>query len=587
MALRRHRNLERRMKRDEQLNHTLHNMIAEYYHKGYVRKLDSNEIPEVKWFLPIFPIKNPNKPGKIRIVWDAAAKSSHGLSLNCMLLQGPDLLCSLLNILLCFRLGQIAIAGDIREMFHQISMRREDQMYQCFYWTEQDGELAVYTMTVLTFGACCSPCTAQFVKNRNAERFQTTHPKAYEAIVHSHYVDDLLVSVETESEALQLINDVKTVHSARGFEMRNWISNCKSVEAYVNGSVSSEQCMNFSSKSHVEKVLGMWWDTALDVLTYKVWWHRYDTSLLTGNRSPTKREMLQVLMSIFDPLGLIAHFLGYLKVVLQDVWRSRVDWDEPVHIEELKKWMIWIKLLPQIEQVKITRCYSQQYSINDAEDVQLHTFVDAGGSGMAAIVFLRVVHGQNVRCSIVTSKTKVAPLKLTSVPRMELQAALIGARLASTVEKALKIKISRKIFWSDSRDVLCWINSDHRRYSLFVGFRVTEILELSESKEWRYIPIKQNVADDATKWTHPPNLSNDSRWFKGPDFLYEDEHKWPYADNVNNSTDNELKANVLVHTVSATPTIHVEKYSSWRQITKVVGWIKRFVHNIRNRVHVN
>ncbi|XP_065078253.1 uncharacterized protein LOC135701397 [Ochlerotatus camptorhynchus] len=161
MALRRFQCLKKRMEKDPQLSNTLQAKIAEYVEKQYIRKLTDEKINQKvprRWYLPIFPVTNPNKPGKVRIVWDAAA-IAYGTSLSSALLKGPDLLCSLLAILLQFRERRIGLTGDIREMFHQVLIRAEDQLCQCFFWIDEHGAIVVYVMQVMTFGACCSPST--------------------------------------------------------------------------------------------------------------------------------------------------------------------------------------------------------------------------------------------------------------------------------------------------------------------------------------------------------------------------------------------------------------------------------------------
>ncbi|XP_058816165.1 uncharacterized protein LOC131679452 [Topomyia yanbarensis] len=582
MALRRHQCLEHRMVKNRQLAEVLQQKIADYAAKGYIRRLSDDEVKQQisqTWFLPVFPVMNPNKPGKIRIVWDAAAKA-HGRSLNSALLKGPDLLCSLLAILLRFRLHPVAVTGDICEMFHQVLIREEDQRYQCFFWTDENNKLVVYAMRVMTFGACCSPSTAQYVKNVNAERFKMDYPEAYEAITKSHYVDDMLISVGSEDEAIQLAKDVRHVHAQGGFHIRNWISNSRVVTSALQETDTEEKSLDLSSGLSTEKVLGMWWNTYLDVFTYKVGWNRYDEALLKGGRRPTKREVLRVLMTIYDPLGLIAHFLAYLKVLLQDIWRSGVAWDEEIDDDAFDKWLLWIKVLPQVENVRIARCYCPRLLMSEADVVQLHTFVDAGKDGMAAVSFLRIVKNGNISCSLVTAKTRVAPLKLTSIPRLELQAAVIGARLARTVIETLGMRLTKKVYWSDSRDVLCWINS-HRRRDQFVGFRVAEILETTEAREWRYVPSRLNVADDATKWNTLPDLSVESRWFNGSNFLWSAEDKWPQLTIQTTATDIRLEEGHLTHHFLPESIIHVQDYSTWVRLRRVVAWILRFIANCR------
>ncbi|XP_062709120.1 uncharacterized protein LOC134288391 [Aedes albopictus] len=585
MALQRFQCLKKRMHRESELQTTLQEKIDEYLAKGYIRLLNDEEVNQkvlCRWYLPGFPVTNPNKPGKVRIVWDAAA-CAYGTSLNSALLKGPDLLCSLLTILLQFRERRIALTGDIREMFHQVLIRTEDQFSQCFYWMNERGQTEVYAMQVMTFGACCSPTTAQFVKNANADRFACDYPTAHQAITKSHYVDDMLVSVDTEEQAIQLAKDVRHVHQQGGFEIRNWISNSSMVLAALQGVDTDEKCLDLSSELTTEKVLGMWWNTTDDVFTYKVGWNRYDPALLGGERRPTKREVLRVLMTIFDPLGLISHFLSYLKILLQQIRRSGVQWDDEIEDDAYDKWLTWLKVLPRVEHVKISRCYNSEYLTNEADEVQLHTMVDASENGMAAVCYLRFAHKGSASCSIVAAKCRVAPLKFTSIPRLELEAAVIGARLSHTVQKALSFKIHRKLYWSDSRDVLCWINSDHRRYSQYVGHRISEILETSEMNEWRWVPGKQNPADDATKWNTLPELTPKDRWFNGADFLWRPEKDWPNPPNCKDSTDNELRPSLLAHHASSEPVLRLDDFSSWERLRRVVAYVHRFADNCRNR----
>lgn len=300
MAQRRFQCLKKRMNKDETLAETLREKMADHLNKGYIRKLSDDELSQNHqrvWYLPVFPVTNPNKPGKVRIVWDAAAKA-FGVSLNSVLLKGPDNLSSLFTVLIRFREHPIALTGDIREMFHQVLIRKEDQQCQRFYWRDDDGKLSVYVMCVMTFGACCSPSSAQYAMNLNATRFAQKYSDATEVIEKQHYVDDMLVSVDTEEEAIKLAEDVRFVHSQGGFEIRNWTSNSQRVLEALRGSNTEEKNLNLSPEMLTEKVLGMWWCTASDVFTYKIGWDRYDRELWEGHRHPTKREVIRILMKI-------------------------------------------------------------------------------------------------------------------------------------------------------------------------------------------------------------------------------------------------------------------------------------------------
>ncbi|XP_058467437.1 uncharacterized protein LOC131439240 [Malaya genurostris] len=585
MALRRFHCLENRMKKDPGLAEAFNSKIFDYLAKGYIRQLSLSELArpyQRTWYLPIFPVTNPNKPGKLRIVWDAAA-TSYGQSLNTNLLKGPDQLSSLFSILLQFRKYRIGLTGDIREMFHQVDISEQDQQCQRFYWRDESGEIGTFVMRVMTFGSCCSPSCAQYVKNINAQRHSRDYPEAAEVIIKSHYVDDMLVSVESEEQAIELAQKVKFVHSQGGFEIRNWISNSNRVLAALKEGSIAEKNLDLTSEMGTEKVLGMWWCTTSNTFTYRVGWSRLDRALLEGRRHPTKREVLRVLMTIFDPLGLIANFLMFLKILLQEVWRSGVQWDDPIDELSYEKWKLWLKVLPEVEKVSVPRCYRVLTSLSARMEIQLHTFVDASENGFAATVHLRYVQNGMVECNLVSAKTRVAPLKFTSIPRLELQAAVIGTRLARTIEECLSTPISKRYFWTDSWDVICWINSDHRRYSQFVAFRISEILELTEINEWRWVPTKLNVADDATKWVGRPNMTPENRWFKGPEFLQRPEEEWPKFPTRKSSTTAELRPSLLLHYITPDAIIIVNKYSSWKRLVNVVARVYRFPANCHRK----
>ncbi|XP_062704301.1 uncharacterized protein LOC134286665 [Aedes albopictus] len=589
MALQRFRCLEARMKRDPTLAEVLHSKMEDYRKQGYIRKLTPTELMQPKsrvWYLPIFPVFNANKPGKIRIVWDAAAKTQ-GISLNMMLLKGPDQLVSLNSVLYSFREKKVAICGDIREMFHQTLVAEEDQDCQRFLWREHstDAEPSTYVMRVMTFGASCSPSCAQYAKNLNAKEHEQQFPEAAEVIIKKHYVDDMLASVETEAEAVELAEDIRFVHAQAGYEMRNWLSNSVPVLKALNATKTSEMNLNLASETVTEKILGMWWCTATDTFTYKLS-SKHDSELLAGIRKPTKREMLRTLMAIFDPLGLISNLLIFLKVLLQEVWRAGVDWDDEIPDSLNDKWVHWLQILPQVQSVRIPRCYRVATSLGKNTVIQLHTFVDASEYGYAAVTYLRFEENGVVECAIVSAKARVAPLRFISIPRLELQAAVVGARLAETVANSLSFKIDERIYWTDSRDVLCWIRSDHRRYSQFVAFRVSELLETSTIANWRWIGSKDNIADDATKWQKHPDLESNSRWFKGPPFLWKSCEKWPEepTNNTKTTTKEELRGHLFHHAALPVTVIDLKYFSSWERLLRTTARLFRYMDNLRKAV---
>ncbi|XP_070067190.1 uncharacterized protein [Drosophila virilis] len=203
-----------------------------------------------------------------------------------------------------------------------------------------------------------------------------------------------------------------------------------------------------------------------------------------------------------------------------------IGWDDDLTNEVEADWQHWLDLLSNLNAVRIPRCMKW---VSRAQAVQMHTFVDASMNAYAAVVFLRELDGQ-VHCSLVASKTRVAPLKPVSIPRMELMAAVLGLRLAKCIQKEMSVRIHTRTFWTDSKDVLYWIRSDARKFQQFIALRIGEILEESDVDSWRWVPSAQNVADDGTKWTKTPEIHGSTRWFNGPPFLYLEESQWPQSE---------------------------------------------------------
>lgn len=209
--------------------------IQSFLDKGYARRMtdaEASKRSQRAWYLPHFAVQSANKPGKFRLVFDAAA-TTRNVSLNDMLLTGPDLNVPLVRLLFRFRLGAVGVCADVREMFLQVAIRSADLDSQRFLWRDGDGAAkpSTYVMTVMTFGSTCSPTSAQFVKNRNAQEFADRFPEAAEAIQRSHYVDDYVSSFQTSEAAQRITADVIDVHKRGGFDLRGVESNCPAVRA--------------------------------------------------------------------------------------------------------------------------------------------------------------------------------------------------------------------------------------------------------------------------------------------------------------------------------------------------------------------
>ncbi|XP_055604565.1 uncharacterized protein LOC129752812 [Uranotaenia lowii] len=590
MAFGRMQQLERRLAKTPELHKTVCKQIEEYLQKGYAHEITSDELVKTDihktWYLPLNVVLNPKKPGKVRLVWDAAA-TVNGISLNTQLLKGPDMMVSLPAVICRFRERPVAFGADIREMYHQIRIRAEDKQAQRFLFRKDTSKPpTIYVMDVATFGAACSPCSAQFIKNRNANEFATDYPEAANAILYNHYFDDYYHSTDTPEEAIQLATEVRYVHSKGGFDIRNWVSNSKTVLAGI-GEPETDCNIHFNRNKETdnERVLGIVWNPHDDVFSFSTAHRENMQCYLTGESRPTKRIVLSCVMGFFDPLGLLSPFTIHGRILIQDLWRSGCEWDDPVDDDSLAKWKRWTSVLHEVENLRIERCYLGNLRSNEIQILEIHVFTDASEHAYGCAAYFRIHWAGGIKVSLVMSSVKVAPLKRVSVPRLELMAAVRGAKIMTIVKKNHSLNATRCFLWTDSQTVLSWITSEARNYQQFVSFRIAGIQELTNVSDWRWVPTKLNIADVLTKWNSCSPLDSNGPWFRGPAFLYDLENHWPEQIRQPINTTEEIKQCFLsLHeTVPENSVIDVGKYSTWNRSLRIVATIYRFICNLKRK----
>lgn len=592
ICLRRLVSIELKMEKQPNFRESYCRKIQSYIDKGYAKKLSETEFEAIRdnyWLLPHFGITTPSKP-KMRLVFDAKAVCS-GMSLNSQLYVGPDLYNSLVGVLYKFREGPFAVSADVMEMFHQIKIQKDDQKFQCFYWRGGNRHVKpdVYIMEVMTFGMKCSPCSAHYVKNTNALEFETESPRAVDGVVNRFYVDDYMDSFSSETEALVTTRKVIEINKKGGFVLRNVISNSNLVRQTLStDEIVDVVDLNLEKEIQAEKVLGLYWCVKDDEFVFKI-------KNKEENDVMTKRRMLKIIMSIFDPLGLIAFYMVRAKIILQDIWMKKVEnWDEPLPEDICARWKIWFDELLKVESLRIPRNYSK--NLLKARCVDLHVFTDASERVYAAVGYIRIVYENNVELCLVTGKTKLASQKASktlTINRMELQGALLGTRLATMITKEHSIQFKSITFWSDSQTVLSWLRSETISFKPFVANRISEILDVSQAKQWRHVGTKDNPADDATK---PNKCSFDfnSRWFQGPRFLKGSESEWPVEMHRKTviEKDPEIRRTYVINELDIVKStgdgthnlFDLDKYSDWRKMRRITACVLRIADYLKNRV---
>ncbi len=585
VAFKRFKYLKNRLKRDNELHRKYQTKIEEYVQKGYASKLqpeETNIASERIWYLPHHPVFHPAKPGKVRIVFDAAAKFK-GTSLNDKLVHGPNLSNEIIEVLLRFRKEEVAIAADVQEMFHQVKVPEIDRQSLRFLWSPGLDDPEEYHMNVHIFGAKDSPSIANYALKKTARDntcdFSETAVKAVEK---DFYVDDLLKSLPNEKEAIQVASDLMELLRRGGFRLTKWISSSKKVLASIPKSERADPTWNLDLDNlPVLRALGLQWNVEEDVFEFKV---------IDLDKPETKRGILSTVASLYDPLGFAAPVTLLAKSLLQRLWQTKADWDERLAEAELEDWIRWKKGLSSLSKVKIPRCYKTDVVANDkvedcemakcVKEVQLHNFSDASeiGYGSASYIRTEFIDGR-VTCSLVFGKSRTAPLRKISIPRLELQAAVLSVRISEIIQREVEITFNKICYWTDSEVVLKYIQNEDKRFTVYVGNRLSEIREKSEVHQWRYCPSKDNPSDDASRGLKPADVTSECRWLTGPSFLKDPESCWPRTNlgkDIEDDPEILIQSNVVVEVKR--PVIYelLERYSSWYVLKVKIVWLTRF-----------
>ncbi|XP_028413969.1 uncharacterized protein LOC114536827 [Dendronephthya gigantea] len=308
-------------------------------------------------------------------------------------------------------------------------------------------------------------------------------------------------------------------------------------------------------------------------------------------RSHQLEEGLSVISSVYDPLGFAAPFILPVKILMQHLCRRKLGWDDLIEPDDMARWNTWLKELPKIEQLRVPRCIKSYY-VNPIVQTQLHSFADASRRGYGAASYLRFEDSKgNIHCSFVMAKSRVAPLKETTIPRLELSAAVVATRLDKMIRNEIDIEIHASIFWTDSTCVLGYLNNTSKRFQTFVANRVATIHETTTPEQWRHVTSEENPADDASRGLSADSLLRSNRWLNGPEFLWKPENYWPCQINLAvavSDDDPEVKKNAQAFSIedSSHATVEgiIERFSSWEKLKRFVSWILRYRANLSKAV---
>ena len=520
MAEHRLQHLKRRLAKNPDLRSKYSNFIDDLQIKGYTRKVPEDQISNscgVVWYLPHHNVIHPKKPDKVRVVFDCAAKY-RGESLNGNVLQGPNLTNSLIGVLISFRQEPVAVMADVEAMFHQVRVDLNDVDSLRFLWFpagDIDAEPEEFQMLVHLFGGIWSPSCAAYALRKtamdNTDKFDSD---IIETVQRNFYVDDLLKSVKSSEDAIKIYTQTSMLLSFGGFHLTKWISNKRDVLDAIPQSELTKDLKKIdfeTEKLPVERALGMQWNVERDKFLYNI-------NIM--DKPSTRKGMLSKISSNYDPLDFVFPLILRAKMLLQNLCRKKLGWDENIPAEDLIDWRKWLTELPTIEQFSIKRCIKPE-NFGDVTHTELHHFSDASEVGYGAVTYLKSVNNEgNIHCSFILGKSRLTPIKPVTIPRLELTAATVAVKLDKMVRRELDIPIDRSYFWTDSTSVLKYIKNENKRFQTFVANRLAVIHDGTNPNQWFYIDTVMNPADDASRGLTAAQLIKGARWIRGPDFIW-------------------------------------------------------------------
>jgi hypothetical protein len=483
---------------------------------------------------------------KIRPVFDGAAKSKFGPSLNDVLETGPNLNPDLLSVLIRFRMYRIAWIADIEKAFLNVALPPEDSEAIRFLWPKEPAipgsPLIAYKWKRVPFGLSSSPFLLRVTVNKHLLSVQSRFPETVEQLREQLYVDDYLGGADDEPAAIKRVEETDEIFKEAKLNMRSWATNDETTRQLLEEKGLCNKVVGILSPTldGQQKVLGIRWDTESD--TFKFDPSTIVTAVEDLSEIVTKRKILSISARVFDPIGFLSPTVLLLKIIYQKLWEKELGWDDEAPLDIQQSWKLVMSGLKEFENLQIPRWIG--YSKNKITSAELHVFGDASESAYGAVAYARLQkENEEPYVILLVSKTRVAPLpkKKVTLPRLELLSSLLAIRLGEKVRTSLHIEHWKTVYWSDSLVTLGWIRGDPNRWKPFVRNQVESIRKSSDPDWWRHCPGIQNPADLASRGAPAPALVHSNLWWNGPTWLSRKENEWPDSPETEDKIEERLK----------------------------------------------
>ena len=572
---------EKRMSRDPLHAETYKKQIEDMIDRNVARKVTERELEQYQgptFYLAHHDVMSPQSASTpMRVVFNSSARTKGSFSLNDCLAKGPCLLNQLLGILLRFRQDRFAFIGDIKKMFHSIDIPIHDQMTHLFLWRDMDQERNpdTYAMTAVNMGDRPASAIAQTALKMTAEDAADEYPDASKIILSNSYMDDIPASMDSEERGMKVMSEIEAVLEKRGFKMKNWtFSGQKSKREKSVDQAAVQTLLRKDIENELGKVLGMEWETEEDVIQFRLY-------SLENEEETTKRSCLSTICKFYDPVGLLTPITVTAKIIIRKIWAflPKVGWDDPLPTELQKEWSSFRESLLHVRSLKFSRSFRPK----DAQLPVLILFSDGSKDAYGTVAYVRWKTPSGFESRILAAKSRIAPLRIVDIVRLELCGAVLNARLYAFIIHELRDIAFKEVYHVvDSEIVRAMINKESYGFRTFAANRIGEIQELTEKENWHWIEGNLNIADLTTRPFDGTSrdLGADGEWQNGPSFLKQPTDMWPIKSESKASTLPEVKQNFVgavstPESASIASRIRYERFSSLKRLVRTTAWIEK------------
>lgn len=533
IALRRFHQLEKRLNKDRKLKEQYVAAMEEYLTMNHMEEVPAEDVKNEGVYMPHHPvIREEKETTKVRPVFNASQKGTNGISLNDELLVGPQLQTDMRSLIIRWRSRRICFVADIQKMYRCILVTKEDRDLQRILWRSNVTKpIQDFRLLRVTFGTASAPYLAVRTLQQLADDEGHVCPEAAKTIKEDFYVDDLMSGKDSLSGAMELAKNIDAILQKGGFILQKWCSNSAEFLKHFDITRRSAHVDVDISIHGTITALGLRWNMGQDIFQYSL-------NLPAMAVPVTKRTILADVQRLFDPLGWLSPGTLPAKLLIQKLWLKGISWDEELDTTTIDDWITLRDNLRHINEIEVPRwlCTTE----DKRETIEVHGFCDASVKAYAAVAYARVVKEDEVTTVIIAGKTRVAPVKPVSLPRLELCGALLLSRLLKQIKQALKLTDAQIFAWTDSTIVLAWLQGDPARWHTFVRNRVVEIVD-NTGKNWYHVQTDENPADSASRGERILELKENQKWWKGPEWLRYKKILLTKPENVNTNLEEKIK----------------------------------------------